>query len=47
MSAFAGESQAHMRYLHFAEIAEKEGFHNVARLFKATFSEQIHATNYF
>ena len=48
MSAFAGESQAHMRYLHFAEIAEKEGFHNVARLFKAVaFSEQIHATNHF
>ncbi|MHA1616722.1 MAG: rubrerythrin family protein [Candidatus Njordarchaeales archaeon] len=47
MSAFAGESQAHMRYLHFAEIAEKEGFPNVARLFRAVaFSEQVHAINH-
>ncbi|MEM0314666.1 MAG: ferritin family protein, partial [Archaeoglobaceae archaeon] len=24
-NAFAGESQAHMKYLIFAEVAEKEG----------------------
>jgi len=37
-----------MRYLFFANVAEKEGFTNVARLFKATaFSEQIHASNHF
>jgi len=30
--AFAGESQAHMRYLIFAEQAEKEGLKDVARL---------------
>ena len=32
LSAFAGESMAHMRCLVFAEIAEKGVFPNVARL---------------
>lgn len=46
-AAFAGESQAHMKYLNFAERAEKEGFPNVARLFQAaSFAEQIHASNH-
>ncbi|MHA1168716.1 MAG: rubrerythrin family protein, partial [Candidatus Hodarchaeales archaeon] len=46
--AFAGESQAHMRYLAFGDKAEKEGFSNIARLFKATsFAEQVHATKHF
>jgi rubrerythrin len=45
--AFAGESQAHVRYLNFAERAEKDGHANVARLFQAAaFSEQIHAGNH-
>ncbi len=45
--AFAGESQAHMRYLIFAEKAEKEGFSNVARLFKAiAYAEFVHAKNH-
>ena len=45
--AFAGESQAHMRYLAFADKAEKEGFPNVARLFRAiSFAEQAHATGH-
>ncbi len=45
--AFAGESQAHMKYLAFANQAEKEGFKDVARLFKAiSFAEQVHATNH-
>ena len=44
-AAFAGESQAHMKYLAFADIAEREGFANVARLFRAaSFAEQMHAT---
>jgi rubrerythrin len=44
-AAFAGESQAHMKYLVFADLAEREGFPNVARLFRAaSFSEQMHAT---
>jgi len=46
-AAFAGESQAHMRYLIFADKAEKEGFPNVARLFRAiAFAERMHATNH-
>lgn len=46
-AAFAGESQAHIKYLNFAGKAEKEGFHNVARLFQAaSFAEQIHASNH-
>ncbi len=48
MSAYGGESMAHMRYLIFAEIAEKEGFPTVARLFKAiAYSEQVHARNHY
>lgn len=45
--AFAGESMAHMKYLIFAEIAEKDGYPNIARLFKATaFAEFAHAKNH-
>ncbi|MGC9123197.1 MAG: rubrerythrin family protein [Thermoplasmata archaeon] len=48
LEAFAGESQAHMRYLIFADVAEKEGYKNVARLFRAiAYAEQIHATNHY
>ena len=47
-AAFAGESQAHMRYLIFSEKAEKEKKLNLARLFKAiSFAEQVHATNHY
>ena len=47
-AAFAGESQAHMKYMIFADKAEKEGLPNVARLFRATsFAEQAHATSHF
>jgi len=46
-AAFAGESQAHMRYLVFAAKAEEEKKPNVARLFRAaSLSEQRHATNH-
>ncbi|WP_048147757.1 rubrerythrin family protein [Palaeococcus ferrophilus] len=46
--AFAGESMAHMRYLIFAEKAEKEGFHNIAKLFRAiAHAEFVHAKNHF
>lgn len=46
-SAFAGESQAHMRYILFAEKAEEEGFKNLARLFQAiAFAERVHASNH-
>ncbi len=45
--AFAGESQAHMKYLLYSDVAEKEGYHNVARLFKAiAYAELVHARNH-
>ena len=45
--AFAGESQAHMKYLAFAQKAEEEGKPNVAKLFKAiAYAEQVHASNH-
>lgn len=45
--AFAGESQAHVKYLNFADRAQRDGFPNVARVFRAAaFSEQIHAGNH-
>jgi rubrerythrin len=46
-AAFAGESQAHMKYTNFAERAEKEGRPNVSRLFHAAaYAERIHASNH-
>jgi rubrerythrin len=46
-NAFSGESQAHIRYLKFAERAQKDGLGNIARLFEATAaSEQVHAGNH-
>jgi rubrerythrin len=43
-ASFAGESQAHIKYLNFAEKAEGEGNANVGRLFRAaSFAEQVHA----
>lgn len=48
LSAFGGESMAHLRYLVFSEIAEKEGYPNVSKLFKAiAFAEYIHAKNHY
>ncbi|MCS7138742.1 MAG: rubrerythrin family protein [Crenarchaeota archaeon] len=48
LNAFAGESMAHMRYLIFADVAEKEKFQNVSRLFKAiAFAEFVHARNHY
>jgi len=45
--AFAGESQAHMKYMAFAQKARSEGKQNVAKLFEAiAFAEQVHATNH-
>ena len=46
-AAFAGESQAHMKYAIFADKAEKEGYPEVARLFHAiSYAERVHATNH-
>jgi rubrerythrin len=43
-AAFAGESQANRRYLAFAAAADKEGFPQVARMFRAAAEgETVHA----
>ena len=45
--AFAGESQANRKYLAFAKQAEKEGFPQVAKLFRAAAeAETVHAHNH-
>lgn len=46
-AAFAGESQANRKYLAFAKKAEEEGFHNVAKMFRAIAeAETVHAHNH-
>ena len=45
--AFAGESQANRRYLAFAEKADRDGYPQVARLFRAAAeAETVHALNH-
>jgi rubrerythrin len=47
MKAFAGESQTNFRYLAFAQQAEKEGYHHVAKLFRAAAeAEAVHALSH-
>ncbi|MDD2205873.1 MAG: rubrerythrin family protein [Aminobacterium sp.] len=47
-SAYGGESMAHMRYLLWGEVARKEGFPNIAKLFEAiAYAELVHARNHF
>ncbi|MCD4688629.1 MAG: rubrerythrin family protein, partial [Desulfuromonadaceae bacterium] len=42
--AFAGESQANRKYLAFAEQADKEGYPQAAKLFRAAAeAETVHA----
>ena len=44
IEAFAGESQANQKYRAFAKKAERDGFPNIAKLFKtAAEAERIHA----
>lgn len=46
-SAFAGESQAHMKYRIFAEEAERREMKNLARMFRAiSHAELVHARNH-
>lgn len=48
INAFGGESMAHMRYLHFADQAEREEFSNVTRLFRAiAYAEYVHAGDHY
>ncbi len=47
-SAFAGESQAHMRYMSWADKAKQDGFPTVETLFNAiSYAESIHAKSHF
>ncbi len=47
-SAYGGESAAHMRYLIWGDSAEKDGYPNIGRLFRAiAYAERVHAKNHF
>ncbi|OGC91303.1 MAG: rubrerythrin [candidate division Zixibacteria bacterium RBG_16_53_22] len=47
-AAFAGESQARNKYTYFAQIARKEGYHYIARIFEETAeNERRHAKDEF
>ncbi|HOG31521.1 MAG TPA: rubrerythrin family protein [Candidatus Cloacimonadota bacterium] len=48
MKSFAGESQAHMRYIYAAKTAKKEGFEQISNIFKETAeNEKEHAKVFF
>ncbi len=46
-AAFAGESQARNKYTFFAQVARKEGFHYIAKIFEETAdNERRHAKDH-
>ena len=48
MTAFAGESQAHTKYMYYASAAKKEGYEQIAALFLETaLNEKEHAKIWF
>ena len=48
LKSFAGESQAHGRYVYFASIAKKEGYEQIAAIFNETAEqEKEHAKRFF
>ena len=48
LKAFAGESQANRKYLAFAKQAEKDGYPQAARLFRAAAeADTVHALSHF
>lgn len=48
LKAFAGESQARMRYNYFSSVADKEGFKQIAAIFTETAdNEKEHAKVFF
>ena len=48
MAAFAGESQAHTKYLFYAKAAKKQGYEQIAALFEETaLNEKEHAKLFF
>lgn len=47
-AAFAGESQARNKYTYFAKVAQKEGYHYIAKIFEETAENEIqHAKDEF
>ncbi len=47
-AAFAGESQARNKYTFFAQVARKEGYHYIAKIFEETaMNEMRHAKDEF
>ena len=48
MAAFAGESQAHTKYLYYASRAKKDGYEQMAAIFTETaLNEKEHAKLWF
>ena len=48
LAAFAGESQANRKYLAYADKADKDGYPQAAKLFRAAAAaETVHAHNHF
>ncbi len=48
LKAFAGESQARMRYNYYASVAKKEGLEQISALFEETaLNEKEHAKRFF
>jgi rubrerythrin len=48
INSFGGESMAHMRYMNFANTAEKEDYPSFARLFRAiAHAEYVHAGDHY
>lgn len=48
LTAFAGESQARMRYTYYAKIAKKEGYNQIKAIFEETArNEQEHAKRFY
>jgi|SRR5690554_4123577 rubrerythrin len=48
LKAFAGESQARMRYTYFSKVAKKEGYEQIANIFMETAEqEKEHAKRFF
>jgi len=47
-AAFAGESQARNKYMYFAKVARKQGYHYVAKIFEETAENEVqHAKEEF
>ncbi|MBR9702031.1 rubrerythrin family protein [Candidatus Pacearchaeota archaeon] len=48
LKAFAGESQARNKYTYFAKVAQKQGYHYIAKIFEETaLNEMQHAKEEF